>query len=241
MSERVETTLIHGKPVRYRIRRSKRARRLGLQVSAKAGLEVVLPWRWALRDVDDALRTHAEWIDRQVDHHGVRHGPRSRELTNGDPVSFLGRPRTLRLLPLPEDRVRARITLTDDELRAELPPADILDPRPVLRRWLRREARARLEDRTAHFAEIHGFDPRRVIVGERTSRWGSCSSRGTLSFCDRLIMAPAEVIDAVVCHELCHLRHMNHGRGFKALLARVCPDHDRHMDWLREHHDELEF
>ena len=241
MSERVETTLIHGKPVRYRIRRSKRARRLGLQVSARAGLEVVLPWRWALRDVDDALRAHAEWIDHQVDRHDVRFGPRTRELVDGAAIHMLGTPRRLDLLPLPEGRVSARITLSDEAIRAELPPGDLLDPRPALRRWLRRLARARLEDRVAHFAELHGFDPRRVIVGERTSRWGSCSSRGTLSFCDRLIMAPPEVIDAVVCHELCHLRHLNHGLSFKALLKMVCPDHDRHMDWLREHHDEMEF
>jgi len=241
MSDRVETTLIHGKPVRYRIRRSKRARRLNLHISARAGLEVVLPWRWALRDVESALREHAAWIDRHVEKHGVRHGPQSRELVDGMTLLILGVPRTLSLRPLPEGRVRARVTLADDALIAELPAADLLDPRPALRRWLRRLARARLEERVAHFAELSGFDPRRVIVGERRSRWGSCSSSGTLSFCDRLIMAPPEVIDAVVCHELCHLRHMNHGRGFKALLARVCPDHDRHMDWLRDHHDDVEF
>ncbi len=241
MSERVETTLIHGKPVRYRIRRSKRARRLNLHVSTRKGLEVVLPWSWALRDVDDALRTHADWIDEHVDRHGVRHGPQVRELVDGAILLMLGRERTLRLRPLPDGRVRARITLTDDELVAELPPADLLDPRPALRRWLRREARGVLEDRVAHHAWRHGFEPKKVIVGERRSRWGSCSSRGTLSFCDRLVMAPPEVIDAVVCHELCHLRHLNHGRGFKALLKTVCPDHDHHMDWLREHHDDLEF
>lgn len=241
MSERTETTLVHGKPVRFRLRRSKRARSLKLRVSPGAGLEVVLPWRWALRDVDHALHKHAAWIDEQVDRFGVRHGPRSRELVTGVELPIEGVTRRLRLRPLPEGRVRARIDLVGDELVAELSPADLLDPRPVLRRWLRRHARARLEERVRHFAGVHGFEPQKVIVGERRSRWGSCSARGTLSFCDRLIMAPPAVLDAVVCHELAHLRHLNHGAGFRALVRRICPTHDEGMAWLRDHHDELEF
>ena len=55
----------------------------------------------------------------------------------------------------------------------------------------------------------------------------------------RLVMATEEVIDAVVCHELCHLAHLNHGARFHSLLDGICPDHNEHMAWLREHHDEL--
>ena len=80
----------------------------------------------------------------------------------------------------------------------------------------------------------------RLVIGERRSRWGSCSRRGTLSFCYRLVMAPPETIDAVVAHELCHLVHLNHSRRFYALLDRVCPGHREAMDWLADHHDELQ-
>jgi hypothetical protein len=90
-------------------------------------------------------------------------------------------------------------------------------------------------------AEDIGLWPARIIVGERTTRWGSCSGRGTLSFCYRLVMAPPAVIDAVVAHEICHLRHMNHGRRFRRLVTLACPDHDEQMTWLREHEDELLF
>jgi predicted metal-dependent hydrolase len=60
-----------------------------------------------------------------------------------------------------------------------------------------------------------------------------------LSFCYRLIMAPPEVIDAVVAHEICHLAHMNHGPRFYALLDEACPGHRRAMAWLRENEDNL--
>jgi len=125
-------------------------------------------------------------------------------------------------------------------LRLELPAMELLDPRPALERWLRRVAGQELRRRTAEHAECTGLVPDRVIVGERTSRWGSCSSRGTVSYCYRLVMAPPAVVDAVVIHELCHLRHGNHGVRFKSLVKKHCPDHDQLMAWLRKHGHELE-
>jgi hypothetical protein len=240
VKERKDVALILEKPVTYSVRRSDRARRLSLQVSPRKGLEVVLPRRWNLQDVQRALTEHADWIDRQVDRYGVRHGPASRELTTGSVVFVLGAPRVLRLDASDAGRLRPRVSAERESLHVQLTPADALDPRPVLRRWLRRLARRHLEDRVAELALRHGFTPGRIIVGERETRWGSCSSRGNLSFCYRLVMAPPEVIDAVVLHELCHLRHLNHGPEFRALLDRLCPGHDAQMAWLKDHHDQLQ-
>ena len=240
MKDRKDVALIHEKPVAYSVRRSDRARRLSLQVSPRKGLEVVLPQRWNLQDVQRALTEHADWIDRQVDRYGVRHGPVRPEVTTGSVVFVLGAPRVVRIEPADPTRVRPRVSADRERLSVQLTPEDELDPRPVLQRWLRRLARRHLEDRVGELALRHGFTPGRIIVGERSTRWGSCSSRGNLSFCYRLVMAPPAVIDAVVLHELCHLRHLNHGAGFQALLARLCPDHDERMAWLREHHDLLQ-
>ena len=124
-------------------------------------------------------------------------------------------------------------------LRGALAPADLLDPRPALERWLRVQARVWIEARVAEFAPEVGVEPAGVIVGERRTRWGSCSPRGVLSFCYRLIMAPPPAIDAIVLHELCHLVHLDHSPRFHAVLERHCPDHRRHRAWLRAHESEL--
>jgi predicted metal-dependent hydrolase len=116
----------------------------------------------------------------------------------------------------------------------------VFEVRAVLEKYLRRLARKDLTERTAHWADRIGLFPRKVIVGERTSRWGSCSVRGTISYCYRLVMAPPEAIDAVVAHEICHLAHLNHSRRFYALLDKVCPDHRTSMKWLVDHHDDLQ-
>ncbi len=82
-----------------------------------------------------------------------------------------------------------------------------------------------------------GFSRIRV-AGQRT-RWGSCSSRGTLSFNWRLALAPLEVLDYVVAHEVCHLREPNHSHRFWRLLAEVRPGYRDQRGWLREHGPEL--
>jgi len=240
VNERMETRLLQGRRLRYRLRRSPRARRVGALVSRRGGVEVVLPRRGSHEDVEWLFTVHGEWIARQCDKHRVWDGPLRRTYATGSTVDVLGEPRRLVLSPLPSDRVRARGALENGELRLELPPAEILDPRPALERWLRRLAGARLRERVWEQAAVTGLWPGRVIVGERTSRWGSCSPRGTISLCYRLIMAPPPVADAVVVHELCHLQHLNHGARFQRLVRQLCPDHDERMAWLRENEARLE-
>ena len=115
----------------------------------------------------------------------------------------------------------------------------ITSPEMKLRFLPGQVARNDLLTRTRYWAERLDLHPSRIIVGERTTRWGSCSRRGTLSFCYRLVMAPPHVVDAIVAHELCHLRHWNHGKGFYDLLDKVCPWRREADIWLREHDDDL--
>jgi predicted metal-dependent hydrolase len=88
-------------------------------------------------------------------------------------------------------------------------------------------------------AERLGVVYERIRIGGQRTRWGSCSSRGTLSFNWRLVLAPHEVLDYVVVHELCHLRVPNHSQRFWALVARHRPHWREQRAWLREHGPEL--
>jgi predicted metal-dependent hydrolase len=84
-----------------------------------------------------------------------------------------------------------------------------------------------------------GVSYERIRIGAQRTLWGSCSSRGTLSFNWRLVLAPFDVLDYVVVHELCHLRVPNHSRRFWSLVEDRRPDYRRHRDWLHEHGPEL--
>jgi predicted metal-dependent hydrolase len=84
-----------------------------------------------------------------------------------------------------------------------------------------------------------GVTPKRIQIRDQRSRWGSCSTRGTLSFNWRLVLAPFDVLDYVVVHELCHLREPNHSRRFWRLVEQRRPEWRAQRDWLHEHGPEL--
>lgn len=120
-------------------------------------------------------------------------------------------------------------TLTDAELRR----LEILEKR------YRNAARQLFENRVAYYHRMTGGRYTSITVRDQKTRWGSCSSRGTLSFNYRLVFAPPEILDYVVVHELCHLTYMNHSKDFWNMVASVMPEYKMHRKWLREHGQEL--
>jgi hypothetical protein len=109
----------------------------------------------------------------------------------------------------------------------------------AVERWYRREARAELEASIARHAPKVGVQPGRLSVRDQRTRWGSCSRTGTLSFSWRLALAPPEVLEYVVVHELCHLHEHSHRPRFWRLVERHWPSFRAEMAWLREHGHEL--
>ena len=99
----------------------------------------------------------------------------------------------------------------------------------------RREARARIELIAQSEAMALGVRYKRLTIRDQVSRWGSCSSAGALSFNWRLVLAPHDVLDYVVVHEVCHLVEHHHGPGFWALVGKRRPAYQESKDWLDAH------
>lgn len=104
----------------------------------------------------------------------------------------------------------------------------------LFEKWYKAAARRVLTERARLYAQKFGLKYQTIRISSARTRWGSCSSRGTLSFTWRLVMAPLEVVDYVVIHELAHLRHPNHSAAFWAEVARMMPDYQTHRDWLKK-------
>ncbi len=92
-----------------------------------------------------------------------------------------------------------------------------------------------IPQRVAHFAPLVGVTYGRITIRNQRTRWGSCSGKGNLNFNCLLMLAPPEVLDYVVVHELCHRKEMNHSPRFWAEVARVLPDYQQRRRWLKEH------
>ena len=104
---------------------------------------------------------------------------------------------------------------------------------------LAEEALRVIPERVRHFAPLVGVSYGRITIRNQRSRWGSCSSKGNLNFNCLLMLAPPEVVDSVVVHELCHRKEMNHSPRFYAEVYRVFPEYDRWNRWLKENGNAL--
>ncbi|MBQ6806701.1 MAG: M48 family metallopeptidase [Lachnospiraceae bacterium] len=100
-------------------------------------------------------------------------------------------------------------------------------------------AREYIPKRVAYYHTYTGGVYERITIRDQKTRWGSCSSNGTLSFNWRLMLAPPTILDYVVVHELCHLTHMNHSADFWAAVESVYPNYRNARKWLKEHGHEL--
>lgn len=121
-------------------------------------------------------------------------------------------------------------------------PVSTLTPqqREALKKRYVQAAKEYIPKRAAYYNQFIGGDYERITIREQKTRWGSCSSCGTLSFNWKLMLAPPAVLDYVVVHELCHLKHMNHSREFWAAVESVMPDYREKRKWLKEHGCELQ-
>ena len=109
----------------------------------------------------------------------------------------------------------------------------------ALERKFRKAAKEYIPYRVEYFHKLTGGHYTSITIRDQKSRWGSCSSKGTLSFNYRLMMAPQKILDYVVVHELCHLTHMNHSPAFWSMVESILPDYKESKQWLNEHGREL--
>ena len=220
------------------------------------------------RRVEDVAR-HADVLQRPLDvpadcqasdHHGSVTGPRpTRKLPSyaveAVEVRWSPRARRWRLevpwgeaprLTVPQGTSRAGVQrLLEgtrpwiEEQRRRQVPRLCLDPSVVSEPKARAAARELVQASAQAEAERIGVEYRRIRIAGQRTLWGSCSRRGTLSFNWRLVLAPPEVLDYVVVHELCHLRVHGHSRRFWSLVERHRPGYRDQRSWLREHGPEL--
>lgn len=103
----------------------------------------------------------------------------------------------------------------------------------VFEKWYRNQSRSFLTDRVAHYAGSYEFNYGKIRISGARTRWGSCGAKGSLNFSWRLIMAPLDVVDYVVVHELVHLIERNHSARFWGRVEQILPDYKARRKWLK--------
>ena len=216
----------------YRIRRSPRARVARIHVSPQ-GVEVVVPRRFPEREVEPFVREKSAWIERTLRRFAEteRDFPPAR-LEHGGDVPYLGQRLDLSVRVEP-GRIRPHVKRRGQALQVAVPTgADLVE---ALERWYRRRAAAEIAPRLDSACARSGVSYERLSIRGQRTRWASCSSSGTMSFNWRLLLAPAQILDYVIEHEVAHLEVHDHSDRFWALLGSRWPAWREHEAWLRRH------
>ncbi|TDJ44662.1 MAG: M48 family peptidase [Gammaproteobacteria bacterium] len=213
----------------WRIRRSRRARHVRLKVDPVDGLVVVVPTGFDERLLPALIEPQWPWIQKQLRRFGdsLRSPGTVAELPEEITLPAAGQ--TWRINYATSNASSLRVTTQPDQIvRLRGPVSDRAQVRAALKRWLTRTARSHLVERLDELGTRYGLAWARATIRYQRSRWGSCSSSGTISLNAQLMFLPPELVRCVLLHELCHTRHMNHGPRFWALLDSCEPDH-RHL------------
>ncbi len=207
----------------YAVRTSRRARRPSVSVCLHEGVVVTVPEGFDPRGVPRLLRQWQPWLRRQLQKADAARRQLPSECLQAIPdtvrLPALGHRWTVEYHPRAVTGVRLREGKSQLILSGTV--SDRIACREALRRWLSRRARGYLSPELKRLAAEHGFQYRRLAVRGQRTRWGSCSSTGTISLNYLLLFLAPELVRCVLLHELCHTRHMNHGPHFRALLSRL--------------------
>jgi hypothetical protein len=206
-----------------------RRRTVALIVEPDGRLVVRAPLHARQADIERLVAYKADWIERKRAQFRLapQAAPR-RRFQDGERFPYLGQEYPLQIA------ARQSSPLVFDEAfhlaHSALPQAS-----QVFEAWYRRRGRELFTQRAAHFAHLHGLRYTSVRLSSARTRWGSCGAKGSLNFNWRLVMAPPDVIDYVIIHELAHLVERNHSPRFWARVAAMMPDYKVQRSWLKTH------
>lgn len=208
--------------------RSKR-RTLALLVRRDGTLEVRAPLRMPLYQIETLIAGKSDWvIKRRVQMARLSKSSPPHHYQPGEEFLYLGKMFPLILA----ERSRPALALLEDGFH--LARTARKRGSAAFTAWYKAEARRVFEERTALYAARFSLKAHGVRITAARTRWGSCGPQGSLNFTWRLVMAPLEILDYVVVHELAHLKIRSHSAAFWKLVAEMMPDYQTRRDWLKK-------
>jgi len=199
---------------------------IALIIQADGNLVIRAPMSVSHARIQQFVDSKIDWIHTQQGRNRDRQ-PIFHEYIEGEVFYYLGKSYPLKLV----DRQSKPLILKDYfSLRRAEPP----EIEKTFLKWYRQQGRNLFTERVDHFAHKYSYNYGKIRLSSARTRWGSCSSKGTLSFTWRLILAPPEIIDYVILHELVHLEIQNHSAAFWNKVQCYLPDYKKRRLWLKE-------
>jgi predicted metal-dependent hydrolase len=210
----------------HRIIRSKR-KTVALLITPDAALTVHAPMRLPLDYIEDLVSKKSSWISRKISDVQSRPKAKPKEFVDAEEFLYLGK--------------TCRLKITDDNAISQgeylyFPKCMLLNAAENLKNWYKKQARQTIEERALLYARGMRLEYKSIAITNAKKRMGSCSIKGGLNFSWRLIMAPLEIVDYVVVHELIHLEEKNHSRSFWNKVKAILPDYKEKESFLKHNY-----
>ena len=216
-----------------RMRRHRQARRYTLRIDAPSRQVVLtMPPRGSVKEAKDFAQKHGGWIAARL-----KRLPKAAPFAHGVEVPLRGVPH--RIVHRRGERGTVWTETDDEGARLICVAGEATHVNRRVGDFLKREAQRDLEAASRAYADTLGVPIKRISVRDQSSRWGSCSNTGVLSFSWRLIFAPPYVLDYLAAHEVSHLVELNHSPRFWRLVKRLYPNLERAKVWLDVHGADL--
>jgi predicted metal-dependent hydrolase len=201
---------------------------ISLIIQPDGKLTVRAPRGMSEVQIQDFVRTHQEWIRKNQARIMASPPPPVKHFIDGEFFLYLGKEYPLTVVS------RQRPALIFSNSKFHLANAYLLSARQAFINWYKTQARLVISKRVTFLARQNGFVYKKIRISSARTRWGSCSTNGTLSFTWRLVTAPPEIVDYVVLHELVHTKIKNHSKPFWFRLGEVLPEYKMHVRWLKQ-------
>ena len=215
------------------IRSRKRKKTISLQIGMNSEVTIHAPYFTPAAEINRFVHEKQNWIDRVMRKQAALTVPCKEKTYETDEIFYyLGQ--TYPLEAYFEPAENTGVIFWNNRFFLNCPKNPEMS-RHYFICWYKKKARQHLSDRVDFYCNMLRLEAGGIRITSAESRWGSCSEDNRLSFSFRLIMAPPQVIDYVVVHELMHIREKNHSSKFWDLVIEVIPDYKTHRRWLREH------
>ena len=181
------------------------------------------------------VRSKGAWILKKIAEFAeIGFLPLRKQFIAGELFLFLGNNYKLKLL-LNKNISRPKVEIFENNILIVSPSEEQEILRKAIQKWYKNEAEKLILKKVEYFRKIIMADPAKIKIKEQKRRWGSCSSKGNIYFNWRIIMAPDQVIDYIVVHEIAHLIHRNHSSVFYKLIESILPDYKKRRKWLKDY------
>lgn len=175
-----------------------------------------------------------DWILKKIDEMFTKSKRiEKRSYEDGEEILFLGK--LLKLTIYRRDLTKTNISIVNNELIISVPNKfEIEEISALVEKYYRKELKKIIDKRIGFYQNNFKIKPKNITIKSQKTRWGSCSSERNINFNWKLIMAPIEIIDYLIVHEMSHLVHMNHSKSFWSLVGKIMPDYKKRQNWLNE-------